>query len=164
MDGFTRQALPQQLADEAGEHVPHLDVPGLRDLTGRIVDDDSDVRHGPPLGRELHAAVYVSVAAAYGWMLLAAWIAFGKVGRPDFDLAIATVILLMFLALPFIGFRISWAHSHERRPSWVEFLSSTIDTATGPLSAGDAWIQILIVPGSLALAATLIGFAYRLFV
>ena len=164
MAGFTRQALPQQLAYEAGEPVTHLDVPRSMDLTGRAVNEDSNVKHGPPLGRELHAAVYVSVAAAYGWMLMAAWIAFGKAGRPDFDLAIATVIFLMFLALPFIGFRISWAHSHERRPSWVEFLSSTIDTATGPLSAGDAWIQILIVPGSLALAATLIGLAYHLVV
>ncbi len=61
MAGFARQALSQQRADDAGEQVAHLDVPRLI-ASESSFDGDSDVRHGPPLGRELHAAVYWSAS------------------------------------------------------------------------------------------------------
>jgi hypothetical protein len=45
----------------------------------------------------------------------------------------------------------------------AEFLSSTVDTATGPLPASEAWRQILLVPLAVAAAAVSIG-AVHLFV
>jgi hypothetical protein len=41
-----------------------------------------------------------------------------------------------------------------------EFLATPVDTATERLSGAQAWIQILIVPVSVAIAATLIGIVY----
>jgi hypothetical protein len=121
-----------------------------------------DPRLGPTLGRELPVGVYISVVGAYAWLLVAAWFFFGKSGRPDLELAFLSVVLLMLFALPAIAFRVAWTHSDDSACPWRDFLSSTVDTAIGPLSAGEAWLQILVIPGSLALAATLIGIVHSL--
>lgn len=142
--------------DQAPSDAPH--GPGSR------TNFDLQSRQGPILGRELHGAVYVAVLASYAWMMGAAWLAFGKVGRPDLELAVATVIFSMFFALPFIAFRMAWRRLGALSTSWSEFMSSRVETATGSLTAPEASVQILIVPVSLAFAATLIGLTYSLVV
>jgi hypothetical protein len=42
----------------------------------------------------------------------------------------------------------------------AEFLKSQVDTWTGAMPAGEAWLEMLLIPAALALAATLIGFVY----
>lgn len=118
----------------------------------------------PARGRELHSAVYISVLAAYAWMLMAAWISFGEPGRPDLVLSVATVIFIVFFAPPVICFRMAWKRVGARPPTWIEFVSSSVETATGRMSAAEAWLQILLVPCALAVAATLIGLAHSVIV
>lgn len=117
---------------------------------------------GPALGREFPAGVYLTVTLAYVWLLTAAWLAFGNIRETKLVIAIAALIFAMFLGLPTIALRLAWRRSNERGPDWTSFLDQPVDTWTGPLPAGAAWAQILIIPLSLAFAATLLGIVYRI--
>jgi hypothetical protein len=110
-------------------------------------------------GAELPGFVYVSVLAAFGWIMLASWLAFA--GEADAELAIgmAVVLAIVFFALPIIIRHAAVAFSRPKPQAPREFLTSTVDTATGPLSGASAWLQVLMIPLALALAATLIGAA-----
>jgi hypothetical protein len=121
---------------------------------------DADVRAVP--GSEFPRAVYTSIAAAFVWMLAAAWLAFGTNMGTDLDLAVIGVLFAVFLGIPVILTHVakSWWRKRERSPG--RFLSSQVDTATGDMPARQAWIEVLIIPGALALAATLIGAVYML--
>ncbi len=48
------------------------------------------------------------------------------------------------------------------QPPMSEFLNSHVDTFTGPMPAKQAWIEIMLIPVALAVAATLIGGAHVL--
>lgn len=113
-----------------------------------------------PLGGELPTGVYVSVLAAFAWILFVAWLTFSGSDRTDLDLTIATIIFVMLLGIPLVVFGVASRHSRGTRISWEDFLSSTVDTASGPLPALQAWFGILVIPFALALAATLIAVTY----
>jgi hypothetical protein len=113
-------------------------------------------------GAELHPAVYRSIAAAFIAALLATWIGFGYTERSDLDLTIAALLTTMFFAVPAVMVAAVRARSRWRRQRLDEFLSSTVDTATGPLLARDAWLQILLIPLCVAAAAALIGAVHML--
>lgn len=118
--------------------------------------------YGSVPGAELPAFVYVSVLIAFAWVMLASWLAFA--GDPDAVLAlgIAIVLGIVFFALPIIIHRVAAAHSDRRRQAGRDFLSSPVETETGTLPGATAWLQVLIIPLALALAATLIGITYVL--
>jgi len=111
-------------------------------------------------GAELPRAVYRSVVAAFAWMIGMAWIAFGSGMEPDFALGFAS--LLMIICLGILLFIQTTARHHMKagQESLHDFLSREVDTATGSLPGYAAWIEIAIIPVSLALAATLIGAVY----
>ena len=119
-----------------------------------------DARRGPTLGRELPAAVYISVIAAYAWLGLVAWVAFGRGASTDLELGIASVVVLIMLGLPAVIFHLAWTRAQTAPSSRYAEPPSRLDTATGELRAGEAWLQILIIPAALAFAATLIGIVY----
>jgi cytochrome bd-type quinol oxidase subunit 1 len=118
--------------------------------------------HGPTLAREFPLGIYLSVVGAYTWLLIAAWLFFGRSGWTDFELAFVSIILLILFGLPAIAIRVAWSRSEDKGKPWADFLFSTVDTATGPLSGGEAWLQILVIPLILALAATAIEIVDRL--
>ncbi len=120
---------------------------------------DSDER-GPTLGRELPFGVYLSVVGAYVWLVIVSWVAFAKGADVDINLGIVVVIFLLLLGLPTIAFHLAWSHQKGSAAPGRDFSWSKIDTATGALSGNEAWVQILIIPGALALAATMIGLVY----
>lgn len=94
-------------------------------------------------------------------MMVAAWLAFGGLSGTDLDLAIATALCIVFLALPMIMHRTaSSRQDHEPHPAPQQFLSSQVQIATGTLAGREAWLQVMLIPFALALAATLIGGAY----
>lgn len=113
-------------------------------------------------GGELPRAVYKTVLAAFVWMLLSAWIAFGTAREADFTLAFAS--LLFFICFAILLFLSVTARHHmtASEEQLSHFLHSDVDTATGPLPGRAAWIEIAVIPVSLALAATLIGMVYAL--
>jgi hypothetical protein len=118
--------------------------------------------YGVMPGSEFPTVVYLSVAAAFAWMLGAAWLAFGTNIGTDLDLTMVTVLGTVFLAIP-----AAMHHTAATRYSFAPkpmagFLSSQVDTATGWMPAGQAWLEVMLIPAALALAATLIGGVYLL--
>ncbi len=117
----------------------------------------SDQRPFAPPGDEFPPAVYRSVVIAFGWMMLSAWLAFGGTMGTDLDLAVATVLCAIFLALPIFMHRSASGGLDRSSQSVGRFLVSRVDTWTGLIPGREAWLQVILIPAGLALAATLIG-------
>jgi hypothetical protein len=113
-------------------------------------------------GAELPPFVYISVLAAYAWIMLVSVVAFARDWDAGLSLGVAIVLGLVFFALPIIIRHVAKAFSHAKPETPHQFLGAPVETATGPLSGASAWLQVLIIPLSLALAATLIGLAFLL--
>lgn len=111
-------------------------------------------------GGEMPRAVYRSVIAAFAWMMFAAWLTFARGREADFALAAASLLILIFLMLPFLIYVTATHHMTAKQETLDHFLHSEVDTATGWLSGRQAWVEIAIIPVALALAATLIGIVY----
>jgi hypothetical protein len=118
--------------------------------------------YGSVPGAELPAFVYVSVLAAFAWVMLASWLAFARSTDAALALAVAIVLGIVFFALPVIVRLVARAHARPEREPAREFLSAPVETATGPLPGASAWLQVLLIPLALALAATLIGATFIL--
>jgi hypothetical protein len=118
--------------------------------------------YGSVPGAELPTFVYVSVLIAFAWVMLASWLAFAGSTEAALALAIAMVLGIVFFALPIIVRHVAITRSRPRRETAHEFLATPVETATGPLPGASAWLQVLIIPLALALAATLIGATYIL--
>ena len=126
-------------------------------LAGAPVEDQ-EIRsnYGTVPGSEFPPSVYVSVFVAFAWILLASWVAFAGEGDADLALSFVIVLTLVFFALPFLVY-LTARHRSSARTLQGDFLSTPVDTWTGTLTGASAWLQILLIPAALALAATLIG-------
>jgi hypothetical protein len=114
-------------------------------------------------GSELHPTVYASLLAGIGIFVMASWLAFGLDGETDYLLMIVGFVFAAFAALPMLissaGRRTTRADSVRKPVTIDQFVNGRIETGSGLLSGGQAWLQIAIIPLSLALAAILIGLA-----
>ncbi|MBO0763134.1 MAG: hypothetical protein J2P50_00875 [Hyphomicrobiaceae bacterium] len=111
-------------------------------------------------GAEFPAFVYISVLAAFVWIMLASWLAFAGDRDAALSLGMAVVLGIVFFALPIIIREVAVANSRnkeDKQETAGDFLSAPVETATGQLRGSSAWLQVLIIPLALALAATLIG-------
>ena len=127
----------------------------------KSTDDERRSNYGSVPGDEFPTTVYRSIVIAFAWMMVAAWLAFGGSSGTDLDLAVATVLFVVFLALPIIMHRTAATRQgHRPQSARQRFWSSQVDIATGSLSGREAWLEVLLIPIALALAATLIGGAY----
>jgi hypothetical protein len=86
------------------------------------------------------------VLAAFGWIMLASWLAFARGMDADLPLGIAVVLAVVFFALPVIIRHIAVANTHNHPQTTGDFLAAPIETATGPLRGSSAWLEILIIP------------------
>jgi hypothetical protein len=121
-------------------------------------DVGSTYRSG--FGEELPVAVYRSVFLGFACMLVVAWLAFGGAVGTDLDLGVVTVLCAIFLLLPLLMHHVAAARAERPQPDLKGFLSSRFETATGSVSAWEAWLQIVLIPIALAIAAVLIGGVY----
>ena len=119
--------------------------------------------YGSVPGSELPLALYVCVFVAFAWVLLASWLAFAGDGDAELALGMASVLAVVFFALPVLVFLTARSHSsaagHETKSNMV---TRRVEIATGTLDRASAWMQVLLIPWTLALAATLIGATYLL--
>jgi len=113
--------------------------------------------YGAVPGAELPVAVYISVFVAFAWIVVASWIAFASGSDAVLALAMAGVLTVVFFALPLLVWLTARSHADKPRDAARDFLASRVETATDTLSGASAWLQILLIPAALALAATLIG-------
>ena len=122
--------------------------------------------YGALPGVEFPSFVYVSVLAAFAWIMIASWLAFAQDMDAALALGIAIVLGIVFFALPIIIRHVARAFTRAK-PNAAgdlpgDFLTAPVDTATGPLPGASAWLQVLLIPLTLALAATLIGAVFLL--
>jgi hypothetical protein len=113
-------------------------------------------------GDEFPAAVYRTVVFAFVWMMLVAWLAFGGTAGTNLDLAIATLLCMVFLGIPIL---LRWtARNRLKRTNqnFKQFLKSRVDIATGTISGTEAWLEVILIPIALALACTLIAGVFAL--
>jgi hypothetical protein len=151
------------------EHERNLAQPADAPIAGRNGPDrDADMHevprsdYGSVPGAELPTFVYISVLVAFAWIMLASWLAFAGDMDATLALGVAVVLAVVFFALPIIMRQVAAANSPATRDAPRDFLSSRVETATGPLQGSSAWLQVLLIPWALALAATLIGVAFVL--
>lgn len=67
------------------------------------------------------------------------------------------MLTIIFFALPVLVRLTANTHANTVRDKKQDFLASRVETATGTLTGASAWLQVLLIPAALALAATLIG-------
>lgn len=113
--------------------------------------------YGSVPGAEFPRAVYISVLLAFGWIMVASWLAFARDTEADLALGIALVLGLLFFALPILLCRSARSRSTEQRQTLNEFFGSHVETATCRLSGAEAWLQVLVIPLTLAFAAAAFG-------
>jgi hypothetical protein len=111
-------------------------------------------------GAEFHRAIYRSVVIAFAWIMMASWLAFGGRSGTNLDLAVASLLFTVILSLPIIICKMAAARGRRQGVQLQRFLAGRVDTATGELSGGEAWVQVLLIPLALAFAAVAIGAVY----
>ena len=74
-------------------------------------------------GDEFPPAVYRTIVFAFAWMTLAAWLAFGGATGTDLDLAIATLLFTVFLALPITMYRTARTLLQPQRSKRIPLIS-----------------------------------------
>ena len=130
------------------------DASAIEVQTGSV--EQSRSNYGTVPGAELPVAVYVSAFVAFAWIVVASLIAFANGADADLALGIAVVLTVVFFALPVLVWLTAKSHARSIEQEG-DFLSSPVETATGTLTGASVWLQIVLIPAALALAATLIG-------
>ncbi len=110
---------------------------------------------------ELPSAVYVLTIGAY---LAFVMIMAATFGNPE--LAIPMVICVAYIAMAF-GVPSMWTQTGSangmRRLSWGKFRQNQFSTATGPVSANSALVQILVLPCAILLWSVAIAIIVTVF-
>jgi hypothetical protein len=133
-------------------------------LTTSESDEGAEARSGfgAVPGNEFPAFVYISVLAAFAWILLASWLTFARDMDADLALAMAIVLGIVLFGLPIIIHHVATTFARPEPEPARDFLSAPVETATGSLPGASAWLQVLLIPLALAFAATLFGAAFLL--
>jgi hypothetical protein len=155
MDGLAR-TLERRMASTINSAPGIADRPAV-EAPPRSDEQAARSNYGAIPGSEFPVAVYISVFLAFAWIVLASWLAFANGADADLALGVAGVLTVVFFALPVLIRLTATAHPRSRREKAHDFLASRVETATGTLSGASAWLQVVLIPAALALAATLIG-------
>jgi hypothetical protein len=153
---------PKLMSDPRGENrvrEPSLAAPASgepKPPPNQSATDDSSLE-SRRAGAELPAGIYRTVAVAYAWMLLVAWLDFSGTVEASWLASVAIIIGIVLLGIPFLLRRTNRAVTRESQPDLDEFLHSDLETATGRVPGWEAYLQIIMIPLCLALAATAIG-------
>ena len=114
-------------------------------------------------GSEIPSAVYVTLIVAFLWMGGIAWLFFHGPGYTDLDLLEATLLVVIMLGLPVLLVKMAdrkKAADHALHAGPEKPNTGKIDIFTETLPEGEAALQIVIIPLTLALGATLFGLVY----
>lgn len=101
----------------------------------------------------VHGGVALSVLAIFTYMFLVIAVTFASDAQASFMVVISAVYTVMYFGTPIVMTRIGGIPFFDGT-RWSDYLDSTIDTYTGPLTGRQIWQQICMIPGALALATT----------
>jgi hypothetical protein len=103
----------------------------------------------------IHPIVAIIGAACYAWIMVVAWQVFDH-GTTMLALVISAGIFLMMIGLPLRLVSMARNMQPERKTDrdFEAFLEGEVDTYTGRMPGRQAFVEILLPPAALALAAT----------
>jgi uncharacterized membrane protein len=113
-------------------------------------------------GSEVPAGIYRLSWFAFVWMLFAAWIVFGRACGVDVDLVVVTIIVAVMSLLPMLVRKTACRHEADFETPSRGADATELETATGKLGNGEAYLQILLIPVALAVAASAFSLVYLL--
>ena len=129
-------------------------APGIE----RPAEHEPRSSYGQIPGEELPAPVYISILLSFAALMAASWLLFDRSDEIGLDLLIGTVLFTAMLGLPILLRRMvsrqTGAHGRRSRAATGH---GHVEIYTGRLSSGEAWVQILLIPLTMALAAVAIG-------
>jgi hypothetical protein len=108
-------------------------------------------------GQELPPSVYKSVVVAFAWILAVARMAFGYSTEAAWLATVAIIFGAIFFGIPMVLRRANRMRARAAKRNADNFMWSSVETATGRLPGWEAYLQIIIIPLSLAVAATILG-------
>lgn len=111
-------------------------------------------------GSELPSGIYRLAWIAFAWMVMAAWIGFGREGGTDLDLAFVTIVILVLTALPMLARKTALRHKSDFDPAPTCVDEAELETTSGKLPNGEVYVQVLLIPVALAIAATAFAVVY----
>lgn len=109
---------------------------------------------------DLHPGVFIAALVAWTWLFGAFWATFGGEGESALILSVDTVFLVVFFGIPFALKHTAdrFLNRKDESGRWADFLHMDVETFTGRVSGWGALIQVTVVPFSVALGMTAIGF------
>jgi hypothetical protein len=105
----------------------------------------------------MHPGVYKLAVLCWAVFMAIFWITFSISSNALFMVVIGTGYALMFFGLPFIMSRMA-PKSKSGHPSFDEFIHGRFDTIYGPIEAGEALLQVILVPLALSMGGVAIAF------
>jgi hypothetical protein len=133
------------------------DIASAEDLQ-QITDTAPDQSPSQPQTGVHPVAIEIALAAAL-WFITVTWVSFARGPEIDWDLVVVTLFFIFFFALFLLTatYGLKDPRWRQRDTSFREFLDSEVGTATGPMRGREVLLEIVVLPVSLAFAATLIG-------
>lgn len=128
--------------------------PLAQDVAATSHETPSAIR---PVWSHVHPVVRNLALGVIAWTVGAVWILFSHSYYGPLLFGVVTGVVITFVLLPTILFRIGRPSNEPQPPTFAEWSHGEFDTATGPIEARDAAILILIVPIAMAVGLTCLG-------
>lgn len=109
---------------------------------------------------QMHPNVYKLAILSWAMFMTVFWVTFSISSNALFMVVIGTFYALIFFGVPIIMSRMA-PKSKTGVPSFSEFLAGRFDTFGGPIEAGEALLQVVLVPLALGIGGVVIGFIIR---
>ena len=109
-----------------------------------------------PLWDHVHPFVGRVALGLIIWTIGAVWVLFSHSHYGPLLYGVVTFLVSFFVLLPRVLFRIG-RQDGEQPPAFREWMHGQLDTATGPVDAGEAALMILLIPMAMAVGMTALG-------
>ena len=109
-----------------------------------------------PLWLEVHPLIRRVAVALAIWSLAAIWLLFSHSYYGPLLFGVVTFLVAMFGILPWTLMRVDH-EPHDRPVGFREWARGRFDTGSGPISAGEAAVMILLIPAAVAVGITVFG-------
>lgn len=139
----------------------------IADRAGSPVSETVEHGHLPDRSHNLPVATVLPVAApalavaGYVGILASFWLSFAGDVSAALSITISTVYGAVFFGIPYFMLRTAARHgASSERPTLAEFVRGNFDTIYGRVSGSSAFVQVAIIPVSLAFGSLAIGLVY----
>lgn len=115
--------------------------------------------------RSLHGLVYEAMVGLAAWYVASAWLGFGAGRYPDYLLTVVTLFIFGVVALSALSSGVDpHAAKHGTagtRTAFCDWTALDFETATGPLKASEAAVEILLPLAAIAFGMTVFALIAR---